>query len=236
MHINLNNLKQAMTGQIDRNNVISNNLANINTNGYKKDLIFFDAFDKELEKREGQNQITNFEQGQLKETTNPLDLALSGRGFFTVETENGTAYTREGHFKLDSEGVLRTASGNAVLGESGPLVILGKNLKPEKITITQNGEVFSDNEYIDRLTIADFENTSQMRKIGSNMFMAGESTEALNADQVTVHQGFLEESNVNPADEMIQLIEVQRQFESLQKMVRTLDDVFRTASITVGKY
>ena len=236
MHINLNNLKQAMTGQIDKNNVIANNLANINTTGYKKDFIFFDAFGKELEKREGQNQTINFAQGQLKETTNPLDIALSGRGFFSVETDNGTAYTREGHFKLDANGVLRTGSGQAVLGEGGPLVILGKNIKPEKITITQNGEVYSDDEYIDRLALVDFENRGQMRKIGNNMFLAKEEPEPLELDQISVHQGFLEESNVNPADEMIQLIEVQRQFESLQRMVRSLDDVFRSAATTVGKY
>ncbi len=236
MHINLNNLKQAMTGQVDRNNVIANNLANINTIGFKKDFVFFDAFGKELEKREGQNQTINFDQGQLKETTNPLDIALSGRGFFSVETENGTAYTREGHFKLDTNGVLRTGSGNAVLGEGGPLVILGENIKPDKITITQNGEVYSDDEYVDRLSIVDFENRGQMRKVGGNMFITNEEPEALAMDQVVVQQGFLEESNVNPADEMIQLIEVQRQFESLQKMVRTLDDVFRTASLSVGKY
>ncbi len=236
MHINLNNLKQAMTGQIDKNNVIANNLANINTTGYKKDFIFFDAFGKELEKREGQKQTINFDQGQLKETTNPLDIALSGRGFFSVETDNGTAYTREGHFKLDSDGVLRTGSGQAVLGEGGPLVILGKNIKPDKITITQNGEVYCDDEYIDRLALVDLENKGQMRKIGSNMFLSKEEPEPLELDQVSVHQGFLEESNVNPADEMIQLIEVQRQFESLQRMVRTLDDVFRTASLSVGKY
>ena len=236
MHINITNLKEAMSGQLDRNNVVANNLANINTTGFKKDFVFFDAFGKELEKKEGQNQTVDFSQGQLKETSNPLDLAISGRGFFAVETETGTAYTREGHFKLDNDGIMRTSSGQAVLGEAGPLVILGENIKPGEITVTRSGEVYSDDEFIDRIVIADFENKDQLKKIGDNLYSAKEDAELLDIDKVEVHQGFLEESNVNPADEMIQLIEVQRQFESLQKMVRSMDDVFKIAANQVGKY
>lgn len=236
MHINLNNLKEALTGQIDRNNVVANNLANLNTIGFKKDYVFFDAFSEELEKREGQNQSVDFAQGQLKETTNDLDLALSGKGFFTVNTEQGTAYTREGHFKLDSNGQLITANGQTVLGEGGEIVILGENINDSDITVTRNGEIYSGEDLIDKLLISDFENSRQLKKIGDNLFLASDDAEILTPENTQVHQGFLEESNVNPADEMIQLIEVQRQFESLQKMVRSLDDVFRSAANEVAKY
>ena len=236
MHLNMANLRNAMIGQIDKNNAIANNLANINTMGYKKDYVFFDAFNEEMSIREGQNQSVDFAQGQLKETSNRLDMALSSKGFFTVETDTGVAYTREGHFKLDNDGILRTSAGHAVLGESGPVVLLGKNIRPESVTITSRGEVFCDEEYINQLEITGFENTDQLQKVGSNLFRAKEDGYLMSVDEVQVHQGFLEQSNVNPADEMIQLIEVQRQFESLQKMVRSLDDVFRSAATQVGKY
>lgn len=236
MHINISNLKHALVGQVDRNNVVANNLANINTTGFKKDLVFFDTFGEELEKREGQIHSIDHAQGQLKKTDNPLDVALSSKGFFTVQTDTGIAYTREGHFKLDDDGMLRTASGQLVVGETGPIVILGKNIKPEIITVTHNGEIFSENQFIDRLQITDFENKEQLKKIGDNLFSASNNAIPDEIFEAEVHQGFLEESNVNPAEEMIQLIEVQRQFESLQKMVRSLDEVFQTAANQVGRY
>lgn len=236
MNINIGNLKEALRGQIERNDIVANNLANINTTGYKKDVIFFDAFEKEMSKHEGQHQTVDFTQGELKETNNPLDLAISGKGFFTVDTDNGPAYTREGHFKLDGNGVLRTISGEQVMGEAGPIVILGEDLNPKSITITREGEIYADEEYIDRLAISDFENHDQLQKVGSNLYRANDEAELLDPENIEIHQGFLEDSNVNPADEMIQLIEIQRQFESMQKMVRSLDNVFRSAANDVAKY
>jgi len=236
MRVTLPLLKQALVGQLDKNNVIANNLANINTIGYKKDFVFFDALSEQVKNRNGENQSVDLTQGELKETSNPLDLALSGKGFFAVEREDETLYTRQGHFRLDNDGMLRTADGGLVLGENGPVVVIGKNIKPKDITITRQGEIYADDAFIDRLQIVDFEDKNQLQKIGQNFFRAMPQAEAQEAEQVEVHQGFLEGSNVNPADEMIQLIEVQRQFESIQRMVRSLDDVFRSAANQVGKY
>lgn len=236
MHINISNLKHALVGQVDRNNVVANNLANINTTGFKKDLVFFDAFGEELKKHEGQNHRVDHTQGQLKKTDNVLDFALSSRGFFNIETDKGIAYTREGHFKLDDDGMLRTASGHPVMGETGPIILLGKNIKPEMVTVTHNGEIYRENEFVDRLLITDFENKEQLKKAGDNLFEASDDAVMEDVFEVEIHQGYLEDSNVNPAQEMIQLIEVQRQFESLQKMVRSLDEVFQTAANQVGRY
>jgi len=236
MHINISNLKHALVGQVDRNNVVANNLANINTTGFKKDLVFFDAFGEELEKRQGQVHSVDHTQGQLKKTENSLDFAISSRGFFNVETDRGVAYTREGHFKMDDDGMLRTASGHLVMGETGPIILLGENIKPEMVTVTHNGEVYRENEYVDRLKITDFEDKESLKKIGDNLFEAGDDAIKEDVFESEIHQGYLEDSNVNPAQEMIQLIEVQRQFESLQKMVRSLDEVFQTAANQVGRY
>jgi len=236
MRINLTNLKQALSGQLDKNNVVANNLANINTIGFKKDFVFFDYLNKNIKNGKGEHQRVDFEQGPLRQTSNPLDLALSGKGFFAVETDEGTGYTREGHFKLDPEGVLRDSAGRAILGESGPVTIIGKDIKPGSITITQDGEVYADEQFIDRLQIVDFEKDSDLRKMGANLFMADGKAYPIQVAHPNIHQGFLEESNVNPADEMIQLIEIQRQFESMQRMVRSLDEVFRSAASRVGRY
>lgn len=236
MRVNLTHLKQAMIGQLDKNNVVANNLANINTMGFKKDLLFFDHLNDELKNRESEHQSTDFAQGTLKQTANPLDLAISGRGFFSVETESGTAYTRQGHFKLDDDGILRDTANRPVLGENGAITLIGKDIKPQNITVTAHGEIYVDDNFIDRLQIVDFENSSDLQKSGNNLFIAKDEAEPLEVNEAAIHQGFLEESNVNPADEMIQLIEVQRQFESMQRMVRSLDEVFRKAATQVGKY
>ena len=228
-------MKQAMLGQLQLNEVIANNLANINTRGFKKDLIFFEML-KEGDKNTKAREATDFAQGALTETNNPLDLAISGRGFFTIQTEDGIAFTRDGHFKLDGDGVLRTQQGQAVLGEGGEIVLVDNDLKPEQITVTRNGEIYLGDMFIDRLAIKDFEDYSKLQKRGENMFVVDESVQPISLQEPEVHQGFLEEANVNPAEEMIQLIEVQRQFESIQRMVRTLDETFRKAATEVGKY
>ena len=235
MKVNLTNLKQAMAGQLNRNDVVANNLANINTTGFKKDIMFFDFMDEEDSGKQNGRQSIDFAQGTLKQTNNDLDFALSGRGFFVIETEEGKGYTREGHFKIDKDGVLIDSSNRPVMGESGPITIIGENFKPKTISVTQNGEVFADDQPAGRLRIVDFENMDDLKKAGGNLFTADETLE-LDIDEPVIHQGFLEESNVNPADEMIQLIEVQRQFEGMQKMVRSLDEVFRMAASRVGKY
>ncbi len=236
MRINLTPLKQAMLGQLQQNDVIANNLANINTRGFKKDLVFFEVLKNDPDAEAKPRMATDFAQGALTQTSNPLDVALSGSGFFTVETENGIAYTRDGHFKLDENGVLRTQQGYPVLGEGGWISLVGDDLTPKNITITQDGEIYLDDQYVDRLAINDFEDYSQIKKRGDNVFITADDVEPLPVEKVEVRQGFLEESNINPAEEMIQLIEVQRQFESIQRMVRALDETFRKAAGEIGKY
>ncbi len=235
MKLNMTSMKQAMLGQLQQNDVIANNLANLNTRGFKRDLVFFEML-KPNDTNSKARIATDFEQGALTETNNPLDLALSGPGFFAVQTEEGVAFTRDGHFKLDADGVLRTQQGYAVLGEGGEIVLIDQDLKPEQITITRNGEIYLGDMFIDRLAIKDFEDYSQLQKRGENMFVVDDSVQPLDLEEPEVHQGFLEEANINPAEEMIQLIEVQRQFESIQRMVRTLDETFHKAAAEVGKY
>jgi flagellar basal-body rod protein FlgG len=234
--INLPLLKQALTGQVDRNNVVANNLANVNTTGFKKDVIFFDTLNEKLNEGIRPSQTTDHSQAALIETQNPLNLALDGKGFFTVETEDGLRYTRQGTFKMDAEGVLRSTTGFPLMGQGGWITLTGKNENPGEISITGNGEVFVDGELVDKLQITDFETEDVLRKAGTNLYKATDDAVLLEAPQTKVHQGFLETSNVNPADEMVELIEVERHFESMQRIVRTLDEVFKAAATQVGQY
>ncbi len=236
MKLDMPSLKQAMIGQLQHNEVIANNLANLNTRGFKKDLLFFETL-KEGDDNSKARMATDFSQGTLTETNNPLDLAISGKGFFTVETDKGVALTRDGHFKLDEDGVLRTPQGFAVLNESGNYItLINDDLTPKDITITREGEIYLGDTYIDRLGIKEVEDLTRLEKKGANLFTVEDDALLIDGQHSEVHQGFLEEANVNPAEEMIQLIEVQRQFESTQRMVRALDESFRKAANEVGKY
>lgn len=236
MDINLSQLKEVLVGQKDRNSIIANNLANLNTHGFKRDILFAETLAGELDKNIKLIQQTDFTQGQLKETNNPMDLALSGPGFFTLETENGLAYTRDGHFKTDAEGILRNSAGYPVLGTSGWISVLKDGFPPKSLEIAESGEIYVNGELYDRLLITDFESYENLKKAGENMFVADEKAVAFETDTAQIHQGFLEDSNVNPVKEMIELIELERQFESVQRMVRALDDTFRLAVNQVGQY
>lgn len=237
MDITLPKLKTALEATVQRNNITANNLANLDNAGYKRDVAFFELIQAE----DGQPDMrlrtyTSFGQGTLTETGNALDLAISGAGFFTVETEQGEALTRDGHFQLDTDGVLRTSGGQAVLGEAGPIVLTTDGRTPGVVRITRSGEVFVDDELRDRLRISAVPDPQALRKGGDNLLLAADDVPLGTVEAPDVQQGFLEESNVSAVDEMMTLIEIQRQFESTQKMVRTLDEVFQQAATQVGRY
>jgi len=208
----------------------------LNTTGFKRDLLFSEALAGEMSDDMKLIQETDFGQGQLKETSNDLDLAITGNGFFTVETNNGLGYTRDGHFKMDAEGVLKSSSGHPVLGVNGWISLLRDGLPAKEVSFAENGDVFVNGEHYDQLLITDFESYELLEKAGANLFNASEDAVIYEVEDAIIKQGFLEESNVNPAQEMIDLIEVQRQFESVQKMVRTLDVTFRLAVNQVGRF
>ncbi len=237
MQFELTKLKQAMMAQVDRNNNSANNLSNIGTTGFKKDQLFFHTLSDELDISEGMTHSTSFEQGHLQETGNPFDLAISGSGFFTVEMEDGeNAFTRDGVFHIDEDGVLKNKSNLPVLGEGGWINILSEFGTPSEVKITERGEVFADGELLDTIIVSDFETPNALTKIGGSLFKAHERAIEFQVETPSVRQGFLENSNVNPAQEMIELIEIQRNFEGMQRMVRALDDVYKKAVTQVGQY
>lgn len=239
----------------------SNNLANVNTTGYNRDISvkgdFRDILIRRLEKGKDvsdlksgigsiighlgtgttlEESVTSFEPGELKETDNQFDLAIDGEGFFTVEGPGEELYyTRTGSFTLDEEGVLVTQQGHPVLSEGGEEIELGQS---EDIYIDREGFVFLDEEEEPsyQLGMNDFENPQGLLKVGENLYLETDvSGEPVELDENTeILQGYLEGSNVNTAKEMAGMIQALRAYESNQMALTTQDEALQQAVNRVG--
>lgn len=234
--------------QQQKMNAIANNVANINTNGFKKDLVVTGTFLEHLVKRDDRNNarqanilgampfgssvndiVSVMEQGLLQETQNPTDIAIIEKGFFSVQDLEGNVYyTRDGAFKLDQEGFLITAKGDNVLGENGPLQP-GKGFK-----IETDGKVLSSaGKFVDSLAIAQFANNESPAKTKDNYYTAS-GAQPVKVETPRLKQGFLEKSNVDMAKEMTDLIEVFRLYQANQRLFRTQDEILQKAVTQVG--
>lgn len=232
-----------------RLDALSNNLANLHAPGFKKDRMAFKVLPDQdrgtqppasqggapeepipLNPAYGLNMKTDFSPGAIKETGNPLDLALVGNGFFCLETPEGTRYTRNGNFTRSGDGVLMSHEGYPVLGTGGKIKVDGV-----KVEIDKAGNVHVDGDQTGTLKIVDFENISALRKAGSILFHdPAESAGERPATDFTVLQKHMEMSNVNPLESMAEMIELLRGFESYQKMIQTLNDIHLKGIQEVG--
>lgn len=233
MDFNIDKIKEVMTVQLYKNDVVANNLANVNTVGFKRDVPFIEYL-KEGAKAQLKVQA-DFQDGTLRNTGNQLDLALQGPGFFTVSVNDQVAYTRDGHFSIDEEGFIITNEGNKVLGEGGWINVSEDGLTPGEIIVNKTGELYINDQYVDTLRITDFDSYQRLKKIGANLF-TNNSASVRPAEQFSIWQGYLEDSNVDPIKEMVNLIEIQRQYESSQRALRTLDSIQGRAVNDVGRY
>jgi len=242
----------AMVTQFNRLNVISNNLANVNTAGYKQDDIIIGDFErifseqrdilplenntKEAAKFLNRNinkvpivveEYTDFNVGNIQKTSNPLDIALREKNqFFSVLSPNGEKLTRAGNFSLDSEGYLVTKDGFRVLDSQNQPIQLSANAT---VTIDKNANIYQNNQKIATLKIVKIDNLNTLKKVGDNMFDFSQNNATVNPANSTL-QGFLEKSNVNPIREMTDLIETNRLVEQYQKVMTTyMDDLNRDA-------
>ena len=258
-----------MVAQMHRMDAVSNNLANIDVTGYKRDTAVHKAFPQLLIRRMNDDGVhsfpfgsvdsmpivgmlgtgvelneifTVFEQGPLKETGNVFDLALEGSGFFSVESKGEERFTRNGSFLLNNDGFLVTKGGDMVMGERGYI-----RLKMNNFVIDEDGNVYQnarfgddptrlvsieeneweDIELVDRLRIVDFKRTRYLMKQGNSYWKgtreSGPPEISEGDDRPKVRQSFLEGANVNPVQEMVHMIEVQRTYEANQKLIQTED-------------
>ena len=245
-----------MNAQQNRLDAISNNLANVDTVGYKKDVTSSKAFSELLIRRsnfdgvykteigsfdtapiigklglgvETNENFTDFSQGSFRQTGSNVDFAFSGKGFFAVETPYGEKYTRDGNFILGKEGILLTKEGYPVLGENGYI-----HIDEDKITVNEDGMIYSEenNEELARFKVVRFDNERYLQKMGGNLYqktnISGEPHIAEGSERPKFLQGFLETSNVNVVNEMVQMIEVNRAYEANQKTITSEESMMST--------
>ena len=210
--------------------VLSNHLANSSTTGFKCNTLSFDDM-LQLHMK------VNTTQGAINKTEAPLDVAISGDGYFKVETDQGTRYTRNGNFTLNSQGVLVTDRGAPVLSESGQRITIDivNATDGGQVTIREDGEIEVDGTGTGKLALVDFVDPDRLRKEGDSLFVYdGPVTDAIMPLESTIEQGALEQSNVEVVPEMARMIEAHRFYESYQKLIQTVDDLNAKAVSEVG--
>src|SRR6185437_8109491 len=225
--------------------VISNNLANVNTNGFKGDQTLFEEYltsgahednfkpaDRRVSYVQDRGIFHDLTQGALERTGNPLDIAISGDGFLTVQTAGGERYTRDGNLQVNSTGQLVTNSGDAVLGTSGPIVFQPTD---HDIAISQDGTITvqegaSRTDSIrGKLRVVNFTDAQKLLKQGNNLFSAPNGVAAQQDTKSTVQQGFVEKSNINSVVEMSRMIEINRTYTSIANMLAAEHDLHKSA-------
>ena len=237
--------------------VLANNLANVNSSGYKVEQPVCRAFlpgsdetavageQKAIGGEKAGRTATmennyhvefvgtriDFSKGQLKKTGSPLDFALIGNGFFSVQTPNGVEYTRSGAFTVNGDGVLVTNDGQSVMGEGGQIQLSGS-----QVTVDEIGNIRVDGVQVDKLAIVDFEDRTRLKKIGNTRFEAEEDMEPIpDPEGVRVKQAFLELSNVNVIKSMTEMIDVLRTYEAQQKLIKAVVEMNVKAINDVGR-
>lgn len=259
----LKGLYTAYTGMVNeqhRMDVITNNLANANTNGYKKEGVTSQAFDdvlaykiKDMSEAKGTARAlgvnnlgvmigegyTDYSQGPIKGTENEFDLALSGNGFFEISYTNKAGetskmYTRDGSFTMDKDGYLVTHDGDFVCSTNGSRIKLDP-LLDFKVDTSGNVMQGDDNSVVAQLAIRDFEDYNYLEKYGDNCYIPVEGRRIINQADAKVYQGYLETSNISVVTEMVNMINTSRAYETSQKVIQTYDDSLGIAVNQLGK-
>jgi len=240
----LRTAETAMNIQLNRTNVLANNLANVNSAGFKKVLTQVTERqgpapgDQDLGQAAPARQVPgnvrdlildvrapiDMTQGALRETGRSTDLAIQGEGLFKVRRDGQEFLTRSGAFTLNAERQLVTMAGDQVIGAGGPI-----QLPPGELLVRENGAILVNGTEVDRLALVNVADPGRLRHVGATLFATPDDmpAQAVPANEVQISQGMLEQSNVNPIDAMVGMIAAQRAFEMgakvLQNEDRTLD-------------
>ena len=224
---------------------VANNLANVNTVGFKEDQTSFREVLSNVQKVVPESQEErflsheylddyvgmdksavivdevgkNFEPGRMRSTGNDLDFAIANEGFFTIETPQGERYTRNGHFEMDSEGRMVTNEGYFVLGQKGPII-----LKNGPVDVDDSGRVYVDGKISDNFLLVRFRHHDQLQKLGQGFFAPVNKDDLPKVSAgIQIKQGMLEDSNVNSMLEMTRMISATRAYESIHKALSRID-------------
>ena len=230
--------QMALQRQMD---VVANNMANINTTGFKGEQLLFEEYimpvardkdfpnlDQPLSYVQDWATIHDMAGGAMVQTGSELDVGLNGDGFFAIQTPAGERYSKAGAFQLSANGTLVDASGNPVLGQGGPI-----QFGPEEnsILIAADGSVSSSAGPKGRLRLVEFDNPQALTRDGDNLWSGGTPVAATNTRAM---QGFIEKSNVSGVSEMAEMIKVTRAYESAANLAQKQDELRRTAIQRLG--
>jgi flagellar basal-body rod protein FlgF len=250
---------EGMLAMQQQQDIISNNLANAGTAGFRKEVMDVECFNQILNEqmkekgpvnRPGRgtggflqatgsminncklytSTRTNYSQGSLNLTSNKFDMALddNGKGFFTVQTPDGIKFTRNGSFRLSTDGCLVTQDGSKVLGQKGPIKVEGTDFK-----VNDQGVVMDGEKEIDKFLITEFVDKSNLQKHGEGMFQASSGFRV--SKEFSVKQGYLEMGNLNTVQEMVDMMSTMKAFEANQKVLQAEDQAIRKTINEVGK-
>ena len=234
---------QGMTLQAQKQDQISNNLANMNTTGFKSTALHVSSFEEYLTDSKGKiganrniradEVFTNYSEGSFKETGNDLDVAIKGSGFFTVLGVDGVRYTRDGSFSIDNDGFMITKQGERVFGKDG---FIHLELDRGKVTIQDTGDVIQDGEKIESLKISDFNKPYKMLKLGNNSFRPKlPNNPVIPSEGYAINQGYLEMSNVDAITSMTEMISADKAYNAIAKALQSEDSTLDKAVNQVGR-
>ena len=240
-------LLSALKGRQMQMDTIANNLANVNTPGFKQDQVMFREYYNQIIGQDLESEEEKFAHGEFTSpfhrgsssyvlmdhvsplmhkgdftaTDNPYDLAIQTEGFFVVDTAQGPRYTRNGRFLRDREGYLVTTTGDRVLGKKGPIPISGKQFK-----VGGDGRIHVDNNVVDQFRIVTFRQPERLSKMGNSYWAPGsKAQEPIDFDNFAIQQGTIEGSNVDSIQELVKMIAVNRSYEAAQRAMRSKDDL-----------
>ena len=235
MSYDINDVAIAGARKLTQLDFVANNVANASTPGFKSEHLYYAMKGKAAQENSrvdlGPTTTTiDFAQGTLNRTGNKFDLAIEGDGYFTIQTRNGIAYTRNGNFILNKNNEIITHAGDYVLGESGKIVISG-----EEVSIDGDGSIQVDGSVAGKLRITAFSNPGDITRADVGQYMDSGKAGPKKANNYSMASGYLEMSNVNVAKEMVDMMDIQRTFETYQKIILTMSDFDKISTSRIGR-
>jgi flagellar basal-body rod protein FlgF len=236
--------QMSLERQID---VIANNVANVNTTGFKAEKSMFEEYlssgahednfkqaDRRISFVNDRGTYHDFSSGPVEQTKNPLDVAIDGNNtFFAVQTPGGERYTRDGAFQINSQGQLVTMGGNLVMGTGGPITFQPSdrdiNIAPDGTVTVREGNITLVDSVRGKLRLVNFPNAQRLQKEGFNLFSAPPGVTAAADTTARVNQGFVEKSNVNTVAEMSRMLEVMRTYQNVATLMQQQSDLRKNA-------
>ena len=235
MRYDVNDVAIAGARKLTQLDFVANNVANANTSGFKSEHLYY-AMKGRAAQENSRTDLgptatkIDFAQGTLNRTGNKFDLAIESDGFFTLQTKKGIAYTRNGSFILNKNNELVTPAGDYVMGESGKITISG-----ESVGIDGDGSIQVDGSVAGKLKITNFSNPEDISRAAAGQYVDSGRAGAKNADNYKIASGYLEMSNVNAVKEMVDMIDIQRTFETYQKIILTMTELDKISTNRIGK-